>query len=196
MLDTIKEELDAYNKFVLTYFPGKLGYKLRNYYYRKRFAKCGEHLAIASSCVIRGEQNISIGNYVGFGHNNYLYAGIENEDVKIRIGNYVSFNSNVMLNADLGGNIRIGDNVLIGPNVVFRTANHIFSSREILIKEQGHEAGPINIGDDVWIAANVVIVPNVTIGRGAIVAAGAVVTKDVDDYSIVAGVPAKVIGKR
>ena len=192
----LKTELDAYKIFVLTYFPGKLGYRLRYHYYSKRFARCGKHVSFSPSCIIRGEQNITIGDYVGFGLYNYLYAGIEKDDVKIQIGNNVSFNSNVMLNADIGGNIRIGDNVLIGPNVVLRTANHAFSRRDIFIKQQGHTAGPIHIGDDVWIAANVVIVADVTIGNGAIVAAGAVVTKNVDDYSIVAGVPARKIGNR
>ena len=66
-----------------------------------------------------------------------LYAGIEKEDVKIQIGNNVSFNSNVMLNADIGGNIRIGDNVLIGPNVVLRLQIMHFPEGIFLSRNRG-----------------------------------------------------------
>ena len=101
-----------------------------------------------------------------------------------------------MINADCGGFIEIGDNCLIGPNVVLRTSNHVFSDRNVPIREQGHIPGRIIIRDDVWIGANVVLLPDVSVGRGAIIGAGSVVTKNVDDYAIVAGVPAKQIGSR
>ncbi|MCE9640174.1 MAG: hypothetical protein K8S22_08520 [Betaproteobacteria bacterium] len=64
------------------------------------------------------------------------------------------------------------------------------------INNQGHAAGVIDVADDVWIGANTVILPDVSIGKGAIIGAGSVVTKDVPAYSIAAGVPAKVIGTR
>ncbi|MBN1431653.1 MAG: acyltransferase [Methanomicrobiaceae archaeon] len=101
-----------------------------------------------------------------------------------------------MLNADCGGSIIIGNNVLIGPNVVVRSADHNFSSADTLIQKQGHTGGRITIEDDVWIGANAVILKGVTIKTGAVVGAGAVVTKDVDEYVIAGGVPAKKISSR
>jgi acetyltransferase-like isoleucine patch superfamily enzyme len=65
-----------------------------------------------------------------------------------------------------------------------------------LINQQKHTSEPINIGNDVWIGANSTILKGVNIGDGAVIAAGAVVTKDVGAYTIVAGVPARKIGER
>ncbi|HEY7985617.1 MAG TPA: acyltransferase [Methylophilaceae bacterium] len=98
--------------------------------------------------------------------------------------------------ADCGGEIRIGDHVMIGPNTVIRSSGHRYDRPDIPMVEQGHKPGKITIGDDVWIAANVVILPDVKIGSHAVVAAGAVVTHDVPEYAIVAGIPAKVIRNR
>ena len=71
--------------------------------------------------------------------------------------------------------------------------NHNFEDATQRIDEQGVGTKPVVIGDDVWIGANAVILPGVTIGRHCVVAAGAVVTKDVPDNSVVAGVPAKIL---
>jgi len=108
----------------------------------------------------------------------------------------VYLNSNVMINADFEGHIEIGCNCIIGPNVVFRTSDHKFTGREIPMREQGHKPGTIMMQDNVWIGANVSIIGSVRIGEGAIVGAGAVVTDNVDDFAIVADVPAKQIGSR
>ncbi|WP_434432190.1 sugar O-acetyltransferase [Lactiplantibacillus paraplantarum] len=87
--------------------------------------------------------------------------------------------------------VRIGDNVMIGPNVDIYTVNHPLTARGRRANlAQGH---PVTIGDDVWIGGRVVITPGVTIGNNVVVAAGAVVTHDVPDNVLVAGVPAKVI---
>jgi acetyltransferase-like isoleucine patch superfamily enzyme len=115
---------------------------------------------------------------------------------KIVIKDNVKLNSDVKIIADLGGKIFIGENVLIGPNTTIRSANHIFSDRKIPIYKQGHSKGDISIANDVWIAANVVILAGVTIGEGSVIGAGSVVTNDVPEFSIAAGVPAKIIGKR
>jgi galactoside O-acetyltransferase len=96
----------------------------------------------------------------------------------------------------VSGSITIGDDVLIGPNVVIRSASHRFADPLDLIRNHGHISGPIIIGSDVWLAANVVVLPNVTIGDGAVIAAGAVVTRAVAPLAIVAGVPARQIGTR
>ncbi|QPK94737.1 sugar O-acetyltransferase [Actinomyces sp. zg-332] len=105
----------------------------------------------------------------------------------IEIGREVFINSGCKFQ-DQGG-ITIGDRVLIGHNVVLATLNHPqpVSRRQNLIPK------PIKIGNDVWIGANATVCPGVSIGQGAIVAAGAVVTKDVLPNTVVAGVPAKLI---
>ena len=104
----------------------------------------------------------------------------------IHIGKNVFINSSCHFQ-DQGG-IYIGDNVLIGHNVVLATINHDLNpfDRHNIYK-------PIRICDRVWIGSNVVITHGVTIGEGAVVAAGAVVTKDVPAYTVVGGVPAKYI---
>lgn len=112
------------------------------------------------------------------------------------VGDNCALNSNVMINADIGGTILIGDWVIIAPNVVIRASGHIFSDPDRPIRLQGHKPGKIIIEDDVWIGANAVILQDIKLGHGAIVGAGAVVTHDVEPYQIVAGVPAKVIGSR
>lgn len=95
-----------------------------------------------------------------------------------------------------GGEIVIGKNVRIASHAMIIGANHVFSEREIPICSQGLERKPIVIEDDVWIAGRVSIMCGVTIGKGSVIAGGAVVTHDVAPYSVVGGVPAKVIKKR
>ncbi len=110
-------------------------------------------------------------------------------------GKNISVGKNVFINSgcrfqDQGG-ITIGDGALIGHNVVLATLNH----DEIPQKRSMMHPAPIVIGKNVWIGANSTVVPGVTIGDGAIIAAGAVVTKDVPDNVIVGGVPAQIIKK-
>ena len=112
---------------------------------------------------------------------------------KVSIGN----NSGIGENALLSGTITIGDYVMMGPNVTMYTKNHEYSKLDIPIMMQGYQPDrPIVIGNDVWLCAHSIILPGVHIGNGAIIAAGAVVTKDVPDYAIVGGNPAKIIKYR
>jgi acetyltransferase-like isoleucine patch superfamily enzyme len=104
---------------------------------------------------------------------------------KLAFGDFVDIGENVILRA--GGGLSIGNRVLIAAGAAVVTVGHpIAPPRWGQIK-----AAPVAIGDDVWIGANAVILPGVSVGNGAIVAAGAVVTDDVAPYTIVAGVPAK-----
>jgi acetyltransferase-like isoleucine patch superfamily enzyme len=86
--------------------------------------------------------------------------------------------------------------VLIAQDCIFRAGNHVFERIDIPIRKQGHAGGDIVIEDDVWIGARVILLAGVSIGRGAIVAAGAVVTKSVPPYAIVGGIPARLIKMR
>ncbi|WP_297083256.1 sugar O-acetyltransferase [uncultured Demequina sp.] len=108
---------------------------------------------------------------------------------RMRFGTNVFINANLMI---LGsGEVTIGDNCLIGPEARFYTVNHAF---DVEIRREGWErAFPITLEDDVWLGGSVVICPGVTIGRGSVVAAGAVVTKDVPPGVVVAGNPARVV---
>ncbi|MBN8524597.1 MAG: acetyltransferase [Planctomycetes bacterium] len=94
------------------------------------------------------------------------------------------------------GAISIGDGVRIAPQVMLIAANHIFASVDIPIHRQGLEPAPITIEDDVWLAGKVMVTAGVRIGRGCVVGAGAVVTKDLPPWSVAIGVPARVVRSR
>lgn len=110
----------------------------------------------------------------------------------IEIGDY----SEVGTNSIIQSNTYIGNNVIMGPDVKIYTKNHRYESLDIPIQNQGHTEEKVFIGNDVWIGANVIILPSVKVGNHAILAAGSVVTKDVPDYAIVGGVPAKILKYR
>lgn len=111
----------------------------------------------------------------------------------IEIGDY----SGLGLNSRVMGPLKIGDNVMMGPEVMIFSRNHNIDRTDIpMIKQGDTPEMPVTIGDDVWIGARAIILPGVTVGRGAVVGAGAVVTKDVPEYAVVGGVPAKVIKYR
>ena len=93
------------------------------------------------------------------------------------------------------GPVTIGSHVNLAQGITVTALNHNFSESDKRIDEQGVSTQQVVIGDDVWIGANAVILPGVTIGRHCVIAAGAVVTKDVPDGTIAAGVPAKIIKK-
>lgn len=116
-----------------------------------------------------------------------------NFSYSVELGN----NSGLGINCRISGKTIIGDNVMMGPNVCIFTANHAFDRIDIPMNQQGlTKEKPVIIEDDVWIGANVTILPGVKISRGAIVGAGAVVTKNIPQYAIVGGNPARVIKYR
>lgn len=92
--------------------------------------------------------------------------------------------------------INIGAHTLIGAYSYVISANHRFESRQVPIRDQGFTGAPITIGEDVWIGTHVVVLPGVSIGRGAIVGAGSIVNRDIPEYEIWGGVPARFIKKR
>jgi len=94
------------------------------------------------------------------------------------------------------GKITIGNNVMLAPRVSIYAENHVFENPNITIKAQGVTKMNVVIEDDCWIAANAIILAGVTIGKGSVVAAGSVVNEDVPAFSVVAGVPARVIKSR
>lgn len=111
----------------------------------------------------------------------------------VRLGRHVEINNFSVING-MGG-VVIGDDTLIGPGVKIISYHHLHELG-MPIRMQPSEPRPISIGKDVWIGANAVIVGGVNIGEGVVVAAGAVVTRDVPSGSIVAGVPARLLRQR
>lgn len=131
---------------------------VRRFLGKRIFDKCGEGLVLESGADFGTGRGIEIGDHSGIG-----------------------------INAHIRGPLKIGDNVMMGPDVVILTANHCHDRRDVLIRKQGSKTSPVCIGNDVWIATRVIILPGVTVGDGAVIAAGAVVTRDVPPYSIVGG---------
>ncbi|MDG5471370.1 DapH/DapD/GlmU-related protein [Jeotgalibacillus sp. ET6] len=124
--------------------------------------------------------NINIEKGASFGRN-------------ISLGN----NSGIGIDAELSSDIYIGSNVMMGPECRIYTQNHSFQNKNIPMYMQGFSTvKPVHIDDDVWIGSRVIILPGVKVGKGSIIGAGSVVTKDVPEYSVVAGNPAKVVKYR
>jgi maltose O-acetyltransferase len=102
---------------------------------------------------------------------------------KLVVGENVSINRGCIINA--GGNVFIGNDVMIGPNVVIYSQNHNYKRPLTNFINQGYSFKSVIIGNNVWIASNVIILPGVTIGKNSVVAAGAILTKSIPENSIV-----------
>ena len=130
-------------------------------------------------------RKFSLGNYSVV----ESYSCINNAVGDVIIGDY----TRVGLHNTIIGPVTIGSHVNLAQGITVTALNHNFSETDKRIDEQGVSTTPVTIDDDVWIGANAVILPGVSIGTHSVVAAGAVVTKDVPPHSLVVGVPAKVI---
>lgn len=117
------------------------------------------------------------------------FACINNAVGDVIIGDH----TRIGLHNTIIGPVDIGSHVNLAQGITVSALNHNFSDTKKRIDEQGVSTNQVTIEDDVWVGANAVILPGVTIGEHCVVAAGAIVTKDVPPHSLVAGVPAKVI---
>jgi galactoside O-acetyltransferase len=178
---------------LINIIPGNIGVLLRRIIYKSFLNNCGKKLTLDPNVKITGFKNINLGDQVQLSINSSIHA---HNNGKIIIGDRFGMNTNSTIGAADSGEIIIGNDVMIAQNVVIRASDHEFKNIHIPISQQGHRGGKIMIGNGCWIAANVVITANVEIGEHSIVAAGAVVTCNIEPYSIVGGVPAKLIRKR
>lgn len=116
------------------------------------------------------------------------YACINNAVGDVIIGDH----TRIGLHCTIIGPVSIGNHVNLAQGITVTALNHNFADGELRIDQQGVSTQPVSIGDDVWIGTNAVILPGVTIGNHVVIAAGAVVTKDIPDNSLAMGVPATV----
>jgi maltose O-acetyltransferase len=123
-----------------------------------------------------------------------VHAGVDfGTGVNVEIG----FNSSLNKRAWIGNDTIIGDDVMTGPEIIILSGGHNFNDLTIPMTHQGSTPRrPVIIGNDVWIGTRVIILPGIKIGNHSIIAAGSVVTKDVPDWAIVGGNPAKFLRDR
>lgn len=163
----IQREVSAWGQAILMWLPGRIGSIAR--------------------CTALPFRSIGKGVYIRSGT---LFDSPEH----LTIGDHTVINWGCLINA--GGDIVIGSHVLIGPRAIIYSLNHKYQDRSRCIIDQGHDLLPVVIEDDVWVCAGAIVLPGVHLGRGCVVAAGAVVTHEVRPYAVVAGVPAQEIGQR
>ena len=144
--------------------------RLRGWYYSGLLAHVGSNLRVAEHVLINSPGNVSVGD------NCYIGAGVQ----------LYPWNAP----------ITIGSNVLLAAGVRIITRKHGFANLSHPMAKQGYTNAPIVIEDDVWIGFGAVILPGVTVGRGSIIGSNAVVTRNVEPYTIVGGVPARLIRRR
>ncbi len=149
------------------FYGGRTAKKIRFFCCKHIFAKCGRDVNVEKGAEFGGGSQIEIGDRSGLGINSWV------------------------------DNVSIGDDVMMGPYVMIMSQNHVFDDLTKPMDLQGHAPSKkVIIEDDVWIGARVIILPGRKIGKGAIIGAGAVVTRDVPKYAIVGGNPAKILKYR
>ena len=160
----------GFGRYIPSWIPGGTG--LRRLLSRLIFNKCGK-LSCAGYMAFFGKgANIEIGDYSAIGERAYI-GGIGD-----------------------GGKLKIGNYVLMAPEVVILTSDHNHQYIGIPMCYQGITKEIVVIEDDVWIGMRAMIMPGIIVHTGAIVAAGAVVTKDVPPYAVVGGIPARILKMR
>ena len=176
---------------LLTKWYINLGF-LRAHFWRLLGYKIGKHTNIGSSVLLSNALKLKIGSYCKITSGTRIEPGTSSNG--ITIGNHVDISRNCWVVGS--GDIIIKNYVRFAPNVAVISSNHNYSDIEKRIADQGAVSEPITIEEDCWLGINVVVTAGVTIGRGSVVGANAVVTKNVKPYSVVGGVPAKLIKYR
>jgi acetyltransferase-like isoleucine patch superfamily enzyme len=202
---------------LLKNFPGALGLWLRQRFYHGLVGKMGTGVIIGEGTIFHHPRKIVLGKKVAMSYDCLLDAsGTTNRGITIgdnviigrsttivckegdiSIGNDVGIGANCLLSAVGGNRLEIGNHVMIAPYVYIGGVSYNLERTDIPLPQQGtRPLGGSRIGDNTWLGANVTILDGVRIGHDAIVAAGAVVTKDIPAFGIAAGVPAKLLRMR
>lgn len=181
---------------------------LRGQVLRSRFKKCGTSVLIGSPGELLGLEYISVGGNTSFlkgihltAWSSYLYENNIGEKLEQKFEPIIEIGSNCLISSydhiTAINRIKIGDGTFIGKWVTITDNSHGETDYESLCRRPSlrplYSKGPVIIGNNVWIGDKATILPGVTIGEGAVIAANAVVTKDVPAYSVVGGNPAKII---
>jgi acetyltransferase-like isoleucine patch superfamily enzyme len=195
--------------------PGSLGYVFRKRFHKHLFRTFGNGVILGQGLVLRHPNRISLGDRVAIDDYVLLDASGAGND-GITMGNDVIISRNCVIQGKTGL-VQLGHKVDIGCNVILTSGNGIFIGNSVLIAgncyvgggrymtdrtdipimEQGvYSKGPVIIEDDVWLGAGVTVLDGVRIGRGCVIGAGALVTKDLPAFSVAVGVPAKVVKSR
>ncbi|HEX7034935.1 MAG TPA: acyltransferase [Pseudomonadales bacterium] len=165
----LKDELKNIALSLVIMVPGRSGQWLRRKAYGARLKRLGEQTVMQVGFRVVNPENVEVGSHCNFADGVFITGG-----GGVTIGNWVGF----------------------GPDTKIWSVNHRFDDPDRPWLLQGWERKPVVIEDDVWLGANVFVMPGVTIGRGAIVSAGAVVSKSIPPYALVAGNPGRVVGWR
>jgi acetyltransferase-like isoleucine patch superfamily enzyme len=180
-ISSIFNEIDAWTTAFIINIPSVIfGYKIRSFYWGSKFKKIENGALFCKGSKFEAPELIVVGKEVIFGE-------------KITVA------------ANDSNGIYIGNQVAIAQGTYIRSANHNFDSLDLPIKQQGHNSAKIEynnsiysivIEDDVWIAANAIILSGAFIGKGSIIGAGAVISNKIPEFSIVVGNPGRVVGNR
>jgi len=200
-------------------FPGAFGIALRKIFWPRMFGSCGRGAVFAGGIVVRHPNRIRIDDNVVISENCVLDGRSSESDATIHIGRNVIMSNQVMLSCK-DGSITIGENTGINAQTIIQSTNgcpvvigrdcilgqgclvigggsYNFDRLDIPIRKQGiRNDGGVEIREDVWLGGKVTVLGGVVLGRGAVVAAGAVVTRSIPEYGICAGVPAKIMKNR
>lgn len=165
----LRRDATAIGFWIVSGLPARPGRALRALLYRKALKRVGSNVVFQAGFRMTSPECISIGSNCNFAQGAFITGG---------------------------GGVTIGDWVGFGPDAKVWSVNHRFEDPERPWLLQGSEKRAVIIEDDVWLGANVFVAPGVTIGCGAIIAAGAMVNKNIPAYALVCGNPARVIGWR
>jgi len=165
----LRSECKVLALWFLAAIPGGLGIRLRRRLMRFFLKRLGERTVLQSGLRITNPESVSIGANCNFAQGIFITGG---------------------------GGVEIGDWVGCGPDVKIWSVNHRFEDPDRPWLLQGWEKKPVRIEDDVWLGAGVFVMPGITIGKGAIISACALVNKTIPPYALVAGNPARVVGWR
>jgi acetyltransferase-like isoleucine patch superfamily enzyme len=191
---------------------------MRGLFCKFRFRECGKRLLIGKKVNLQFQNHISLGSNVFIGDYTYINGFSQDgfrigNNVRIREFGWIQATSDLndpgkglQISDDVyigprcyfgaGGGITIGSKVVIGAGVELLAENHSFEDSEIPIQDQGVTRKGIHIEDDVWIGNRVIVLDGIHVGRGAVIGAGSVVTKDVPINAVVVGNPARIVRYR